>query len=635
MRMKIRLVHFVWLLLLGGALMMGALAFWLLGREADRVEDLARETLVNRATTAADNLDFLVSEIRTGISESLYALEATVDPGAGLARLVSGNPYIVAGFQVREVDGVTFWYGERGAFPDPSEILTAEVLNQQKVQLEEKEMSSFSLEREEAESDSLFEPLGGSSSAPTDRLQNDRLGSEPPEGEPAQLETVAEQAMVVERESVKAKSALKQQISGVRYLNIANRKEILESSEEVADQREMALAASAPEPIIPSDPFAGEPLTGALAVALEEKAGELRWIRLPGRGLILGAWLDTEALRAELAKALFLNERGGLRLRLSDPNGEILEGGETSGRYRSSLEVGETVEIPVGPSLAGWRLQAFETGANPFGQSFRTVGAVVVAGLVGAIIIAGSLLLRQARRDALEAQRKTTFVANVSHELKTPLTSIRMFAEMLAEGRVQNETKRESYLNRISTETQRLGRLVNNVLDFSRLDRKSRRFDLERVDLRAEVLRFQDLQAARLAEEGIVVEGPQGGEEVWAEIDRDALEQILLNLLDNAAKYASTGGRVCLEVGADPQGRPDLRVRDFGPGIPARERARVFRAFHRVDDRLTSEQSGCGLGLSISKRLAEGMGVEFSLEENHPQGCCFILRWPESREIRL
>ena len=115
------------------------------------------------------------------------------------------------------------------------------------------------------------------------------------------------------------------------------------------------------------------------------------------------------------------------------------------------------------------------------------------------------------------------------------------------------------------------------------------------------------------------------GEVAQPEVDRDALEQILLNLLDNAAKYAASGERAEVVLGREGAGWC-LRVSDFGPGIPAAERKQVFAAFHRSDDRLTSERPGCGLGLSIAARLAGEMGGQLTLEENHPTGCSFILK---------
>jgi signal transduction histidine kinase len=127
-----------------------------------------------------------------------------------------------------------------------------------------------------------------------------------------------------------------------------------------------------------------------------------------------------------------------------------------------------------------------------------------------------------------------------------------------------------------------------------------------------------------LLADGLFVDYQRQESPIRAKVDRDGLEQILVNLLDNAAKYAADGKRA--EVALSPKSAGwSLRVSDFGPGIPAAERKRVFAAFHRSDDRLTSERPGCGLGLSIAARLAGEMGGTLTLEENHPTGCSFFL----------
>ncbi len=294
-----------------------------------------------------------------------------------------------------------------------------------------------------------------------------------------------------------------------------------------------------------------------------------------------------------------------------------------------SMEGGESVSLPVGPSLPGWTFVASMADANPFGRSFRLIGAILVAGLSLAILLAGALILRRAHQDAREAQRRTTFVANVSHELKTPLTSIRLFAEMLEEGKCVDQAKRSHYLRIIGEETRRLTRLVNNVLDFSRLERRKREFHTEVTDLAAAVSATVERERTRLADEGLEIELTLPDVPPTVPVDRDALEQILLNLLDNAVKYATDGKRVTVEFGV--KSGPFVAVSDFGPGIPPEHRRKVFRAFHRVDDRLTAGHSGCGLGLGIAARLAEGMGAWLSLEQNHPSGCRFVLAWEHKR----
>ena len=642
------------------------------------MEDLAQETLADSVATVADQLDFLVSEIRTGIGESLYALSGARDLPVSFGRLVVANPYIAAGFYMREADGVTFWHGERGDYPDPWTILD------ENIGVDELKDGSETVQAVVPAMPNVSIPPSPYA-APSDQLSGEVLVREEalsPSVQEDYASAPAEENVEDVPTPARSKAAFKQQIASVRELNVSNRMQILESDSAAKDissmqqSRERKKEATAEfedgansdlDSLVESEPamtqidrlFAGEsgqvgdgvelvdpfayeaaesggsidavsrsPVSGWSSTVVEHVGlSDLAWIRFPDEEVVLGAWLDSRAIEAELAKAVYLNARDGIQLTLEGPEGQVYRGGSSAGN--KAVAKGDRVSMPVGPTLAGWKLSAVDRDGNPFGQSFRILGAIVVAGLGLAIVLAGGLILYQSRKDALDAQRKTTFVANVSHELKTPLTSIRMFAEMLAEGRVEDPQKRNKYLERMSAETQRLGRLVNNVLDFSRLDRKRREFQQTRCDVGVEVEELLEMQRGRLRAEGIEVEYDAPAEPCFAELDRDALEQILLNLLDNAVKYAADGGRVTIEV-EDARSGVELRVRDFGPGISGRERKRVFRAFHRVDDRLTSEQSGCGLGLSISMRLAEGMGAELRLEENRPRGCCFVLRWPDS-----
>jgi len=173
-------------------------------------------------------------------------------------------------------------------------------------------------------------------------------------------------------------------------------------------------------------------------------------------------------------------------------------------------------------------------------------------------------------------------------------------------------------------ETQRLTRLVNNVLDFSRLERGQHRSQATTLELGATVQAIVAAQADRLRGDGLQVQVHTPDQAIHAKVDRDALEQILLNLLDNAAKYAASGEWAEVVLAGQGSGWR-LRVSDYGAGIPAAERQQVFAAFHRSDDRLTAERPGCGLGLSIASRLANEMGGQLSLEANQPSGCSFIL----------
>jgi signal transduction histidine kinase len=213
----------------------------------------------------------------------------------------------------------------------------------------------------------------------------------------------------------------------------------------------------------------------------------------------------------------------------------------------------------------------------------------------------------------------------VSHEFKTPLTTIRLYSELLEQGRVPDAERRGEYLRTIGRETQRLARLVNNALDFSRLEQGRKKFQLEPLDLRAETDRLLDTQLPRFGEAGLALHRVLHSAPLPATTDRDAFEQIVLNLLDNACKYAGAGGEVTVRLAPRTGGSAELRVLDRGPGVPVEHRERIFEKFHRVDDTLTAEKHGAGLGLSIARQLARGLGGELRYEPRPDGGASFIL----------
>jgi signal transduction histidine kinase len=247
---------------------------------------------------------------------------------------------------------------------------------------------------------------------------------------------------------------------------------------------------------------------------------------------------------------------------------------------------------------------------------------------VSAILAGGGLLLRQARRSEQEAVQKTSFVANVSHEFKTPLTTIRLYSELLEQGRVRDTKQGGDYLRTIGRETERLARLVNNALDFSRLEQGQKKYARERVELAGELTRLLETHAPRVAEAGLALKRAMPAEPISVTTDRDAVEQIVLNLVDNACKYADTGGEVVVSAAALTGGGAEVRVADRGPGVPADQRERIFEKFHRVNDALTAEKTGAGLGLSIARQLARGLGGDLYYESRNGGGAEFVLKLP-------
>lgn len=284
----------------------------------------------------------------------------------------------------------------------------------------------------------------------------------------------------------------------------------------------------------------------------------------------------------------------------------------------------------IGASLPGWEASVFLRNpavfANAASAARWSLGIIVttasLAALTGAFFI-----LRDARRAALDARQKTDFVSNVSHELKTPLTSIRMFSDLLADNPGAPSDKLRRYAEVIASEAARLTRLINNVLNFSRMERGNTGLQKVPLDFRALAAETIEHVRPQLEKSGFTIEIELPGHPVLVCGDSDALSQVLLNLLSNAEKYGTAPGRPCsLAVSlTENGGRVMLRVADCGPGVPRGHERRIFERFHRAHDTLASGTAGSGLGLTIARRLAEAHGGSLEYAPRDGGGAVFIL----------
>lgn len=352
----------------------------------------------------------------------------------------------------------------------------------------------------------------------------------------------------------------------------------------------------------------------------------LGWLEKPaGSGRRFGLEVEMMALLSRLVTSL-----------PAAPPGEIWTLVDGRGRVVHRTGAGELpggdgllAKQAVGPGLPHWQLRIYtlEKAGAKGGSGLGLLSTLLVGSFVAAILFGGSLLLWQAYRHMLDARRKTSFVANVSHELKTPLTTIRMYAELLVEGGVLQTDRQQHYLQVIAGESQRLTRLVNNVLDFGRLEQGRKRYHYSRIHLPPQLDDILDSQEMRLEQAGLhlVRRIPRDIPAVLA--DRDAVRQALLNLIDNALKYAADGGVLEVELTLE-EGHCRIAVKDRGPGVPATHRERIFQPFHRVDDSLTASSPGSGLGLSIARRLLRGMGGELGYRPRRNGGSCFEMLLP-------
>jgi signal transduction histidine kinase len=239
------------------------------------------------------------------------------------------------------------------------------------------------------------------------------------------------------------------------------------------------------------------------------------------------------------------------------------------------------------------------------GTIYALVGLLALVGLAGLFAIH-----HMASVVVGFAERRSNFVAAVTHELKTPLTSIRMYAEMLRDGLVPTDAKRDEYYGTITDESERLSRLIDNVLEFSRLERGTREMNLRVGAIGPLLEESVERLRAHARSEGFELESEIDPDLPPIRFDRDALLQVIYNLVDNAMKYAASAASRQIRLEARRRdGGVELAVRDFGPGVSGRHLGHVFEPFYRGEDELTRETKGTGIGLSLVKELGERMGA--------------------------
>jgi signal transduction histidine kinase len=205
-----------------------------------------------------------------------------------------------------------------------------------------------------------------------------------------------------------------------------------------------------------------------------------------------------------------------------------------------------------------------------------------------------------------------------------------MFAELLQENRIKDPEKKGHYLKVIVAESQRLTRLVNNVLDFSRLEQGRKQYHLKELEISGYLRYIVGTQRLRIQEACMVLDDQIPEDEYIVRTDEDAIEQVLLNLLDNSIKYASEGKELTVDL-THQDDRVRVRVMDRGPGIPAKHRTRIFEKFHRVDSSLTSRHPGSGLGLSIARTIMRDLQGDLLYEPREGGGSCFTVLIPFQR----
>lgn len=251
-------------------------------------------------------------------------------------------------------------------------------------------------------------------------------------------------------------------------------------------------------------------------------------------------------------------------------------------------------------------------------------------------MILGLLAIYQSARAIVAlSEKRSQFVSSVTHELKTPLTNIRMYIEMLEQGIAPTPEREQEYLAILGAESARLSSLINNVLELARLEKKQRHFDLQEGQLDDVLQEVQTIMSEKLSQEGFSLAIMQGDIPTFS-YDREVLVQILVNLLENSMKFGKhlPTREITISTATEPGG-VSISVSDSGPGIPHHALKRVFDDFYRVDNDLTRSTGGTGIGLALVRKFATALGGTVRAGNNSGPGSTITLVLPTEKSATL
>ncbi|MDX1709036.1 MAG: HAMP domain-containing sensor histidine kinase, partial [Desulfobacterales bacterium] len=254
---------------------------------------------------------------------------------------------------------------------------------------------------------------------------------------------------------------------------------------------------------------------------------------------------------------------------------------------------------------------------------------MVMIGVLATIFLLGLLAIYKSAQTLVDlSERRTQFVSSVTHELKTPLTNIRMYIEMLAQGIAKDTEREQEYFKIIDSEGSRLTRLINNVLDLAKLEKKQRVLDLEPGTFEEVVAEVQTVMQAKLQQEGYTLTLQMEDIRPF-KYDREAMIQVLINLIENSLKFGRAAVRKEITIRTYPDGRwVKIAVSDCGPGIPRPALKKIFDDFYRVDNSLTRTTRGTGIGLALVKKFVRLMGGIVTAANNPQAGCTITISLP-------
>ena len=330
----------------------------------------------------------------------------------------------------------------------------------------------------------------------------------------------------------------------------------------------------------------------------------------------LVAWLFPQLLN--------VSDRSPRIYQVVDERGELVFGAPFSSDPESV-----TVEVPFIETVDGWILRAADRdlGLQRELQRKRIVDSLLIGGAVTVIVSGLAFLAIAIRRERRSNELKSDFISNVSHELKTPLSIISMFGELLANGRTKSPEQATEYAEIIWRESVRLGRLIDNVLDFAKIERGMGVYEFAEADLGEVVERAIELVGRRLQAAEMTLDADLEPELPHVKLDANAFTLAVLNLIDNSIKYAAEGKKIELRLRRAGD-RIVLTVRDFGPGIDPEEHEHIFERFYRAKSVRLKPIRGSGIGLALVRHIVRAHGGDVTVSSAAGQGSSFELWLP-------
>ncbi len=405
-----------------------------------------------------------------------------------------------------------------------------------------------------------------------------------------------------------------------------------EAEAPAAVAREEAVPAAAADRAASADgPAAGTGLQAEVApfqaVFIDDgRVFVFRRIMIDGRIYRQGFVLQVDLFLEHLAAAHFNPQPmagfAHLRLRATDQGRELraVQAGAAAGRPRISLA--RRFPAPFGFVRAELSCERVPPSA---GRGTLNLALAVLSG----VVVLGLLAIYHSTRKVIDfSERQSRFVSAVTHELKTPLTNIRMYIEMLEQGMARDPEREQAYFRILQSEGARLTRLITNVLELAKLEKKHRRPSLQKGGFAEVLADVESLMQAALRQAGFRLEIENALTEPF-DYDREIMVQVLINLIENSMKFGRSSPAKTITLRLREAGdRVRIEVADTGPGIPAGDLEKIFDDFYRAGDAVSSEAGGTGIGLALVRRFVGLLGGRVSAANNPGAGCTIRIELP-------